>query len=298
MMLIWNFIPPVLKGRPLFQWLERRPWVGLFVFVPVMVFAGDRTTGVPDYLQEIRDVILAQKPGAVIVSHPPMRAVAQLAAPREASALNWKLFKNVLQPNPDLTQALVGADGLWLIRKHAWISNRKRSEEGNKDQLSALAPYLVPPFDGWFPARSVLKGDVPDFVFLERAGSPPEPLDISRFLPPLPARWDFDKQPTEWKLENQKIPAGLAGRELFVFLRYASDRTEPVRLWLEFETSEKNPPVLTFKPYLFRDMSPDFFAFRIPSNATSFSLRLKVSKSTKWLEIERMDIFVAAEKRD
>jgi hypothetical protein len=185
-----------------------------------------------------------------------------------------------------------------LIRKHAWISNRKRSEEGAKDQLDALAPYLVPPFDGWRTAATALKGDVPDFLFLERGGPPSELVNVRDLisLPPLPMRWEFQKNVPERRSGPREIPRSLLGRELFLALRYRSDKTEPVRVWLEFDSPTRPIPFLTLKPYLFTDMSPDFFAFRVPSDAKTFSMRLRVSPGTKWLELETFDLFASPPK--
>jgi hypothetical protein len=299
-LLLWSLLPAAVRGLPFVAFWARRPWAGLVALVVLLALLGNRTTGVPDYLREIGAKVRSMPPGAVIVSHPPMRAVAQLAAPRAASRLEWRLFRHILEPSDEVQAATRGADGIWLIRKHAWLSNRKRAETGAQERLEELAPYLVPPLDGWRPALAVLKNDVPDFLFLERCegDSPLESVAGPAVLPipatSFPCGWEFPPAPRRWQSGPAPVPESLRGATVFVALRQSSNRTEPARILIAFETTgSRRPTMLSFRPYLFPKTSPDFFAFTIPPDATTSRIEITVAPRTEWIEIESAGLYLA-----
>lgn len=261
------------------SWMRRVPWLGITGLAAMLIAVGDRPAGGHDYLREVGQVVRAQRPGSIVVSHPPMRAVAQLAAPDAAERLEWRIQKQILLESPELDAALEGADAVWLIRKHAWIVSRKQGERGALEVLPRLAPFLAPPFDGWWLDRSVLKGDVPDFLFFRRSQEQPRPLALpDQMAPgPLPRDWNVAKD-GDWFSEPVEIPASLRGVEVFLSARYASAATEPIRLRLEFFGEKGEEVTLTFKPYLLPKPSADFFAFRVPEWAVRAKMRIRAEK--------------------
>jgi len=178
--------------------------------------------------------------------------------------------------------------------------SRTANATGAQDRLEDLAPHLVPPLDGWRPALAVLKNDVPDFLFLERCDGnrPLDPVALSAVLPvPAPAfpcGWEFPPSPRRWQSGPAPVPESLRGATVFVALRQSSNRTEPARVHLTFETSgNRRPTTLSFRPYLFPKTSPDFFAFTIPPDATTSRIEITVAPRTEWIEIESADFFIA-----
>lgn len=301
-MLLWSLLPKTWKQVPVLAFWAQKPWAGIGVLVLAMALLNNRTTGIPNYLQEIADFLRTIPPGSVIVSHPPMRAVATLAAPDAVTEFEWRLLNNVLEPSEALDSAIQGASGIWLIRKHAWLSKRKRSERGDQERLEALAPYLVPPLGGWRPARTILKNDIPDFLFLERSNESlsleavaPEEIFPGIDFPDLPFRREFAKTEGRvvWESPVIEVPDDLRGACIFLALRASSDRTEPFRIWLDLATEgSTRVTAISFRPYMFPESSPDFFAFSIPTDATTCRLKVEMNARTRWVEIQEAHFFM------
>lgn len=297
---VWTWLPAGWRDRRPLVWLRQHAWLGVVLAFLGLLLLSRRPTGVPDYLAEIGAVVRGTPAGSVIVSHPPMRIIAQLADARAAEAIDWRLFHNVLEPSENLLRALEDADGVWLSRKHAWLGNRKRSETGGQTRLPALAPYLTPPTDTWASTRSILKVDVPEFAFFSR--SPASRVPIHKVFPvPEPAcpqRWEFPGgKKIRWESPRVDVPASLRGAEFFLALEQSSNETEAVRGTINFETESGRDISVSLRPYFFPENSPDFFAFRVPDDATSVRVRLDVAPDTRWISVTRAELFRAEPRK-
>jgi hypothetical protein len=293
-MWVWTWLPAGWRSQPSLRWLERRAWIFVLVAFVGLMLLSRRPIGVPDYLAEIGEIVRATPAGSVVVSHPPMRTIAQLADARAASAIDWRLFHNVLEPSDELNRALEEAEGVWLSRKHAWLRNRKRSETGEQHLLPILAPYLMPPTDPWATARSVLKVDVPEFAFLARGKATAVPIPSIFPVPeiPWPHHWEFSgKKKTRWQSPRVEVPESLRGEEFFLALEQSSDQTEAVRGTIDFVTESGRAVTVSLRPYFFPASSPDFFVFRVPDDAVSMRVRMDVASKTQWITVHKAVLY-------
>jgi hypothetical protein len=112
---------------------------------------------------------------------------------------------------------------------------------------------------------------------------------------PVPHTWTFAKSPHESvDLPMQPLPAGLAGRTLFLSLRYSSNTTEPIRAGVTFYRGKAELQTLVFKPYFFEKSSEDFFFLTIPRDADTVQVRLRVSNKTTRITLENFQLFMDA----
>jgi len=279
----------------------RRRFAALVIVLLVLLIAiSSRAFRGPNYLHEVADYLHTARPGLRVLSHDAMRYVANLADPAAAGRVDWKLQKDLLDPSPTTLQLAATCDEIWFNRKWIWTGSRKKSEYDQLDAIGDIAPYLRPPLDGWVARRAILKGDVPDFVFLTRGtASLTEQLPDGRLIrsvlfPDLqvPHVWTFAKAPTDGiDLPVQTLPSGLTGQTLFLSLRYSSNTTEPVRAAVTFLRAGKYLQSLVFKPYFFDKSSEDFFFLTVPSEADSVQIRLRISGKTKRITLENFQLF-------
>jgi len=264
--------------------------LGLLVIALMLISQRNRTPA-EIYLGQFADYLEKVPNHTKIYSHDILRYVAYLASPQKAAQMDWHLTSHILQPREEDLRALADSDKIWLIRKHAWLRDRKHSETGLSDHIEKLAPYLTPPLTGWEIEGSLLKGNVPDFLFLTRANVPAE-----RWTPPglgsLPQKWEFKTEFSK-TFDKAEVPAHLRGKQIFIGLRYASNTTEPLRMKIDFADKSGAPLAsLLFKPYLFPETSPDFFAFRVPDQADTMTIALRVNGKTKWIRLDDIEVMV------
>ncbi len=274
----------------------RRHFTAALALLAILCVAlSSRSFRGPNYLHEIADYLRTAPPGLRVLSHDAMRHVANLADPAAASRVHWTLQKDLLDPSPTTLELARGSDEIWFNRKWIWTGSRKKSEYNQLDAIGDIAPYLRPPLDGWTARRAILKGDVPDFVFLARDAAGltdrlPDGRPLrSALLPnlPVPHEWTFEKAPTDpIDLPVVPLPEGLSGRTLFLSMRYSSNATEPVRAAVDFLRAGKSIQSLVFKPYFFDRTSEDFFFLTVPPDADALQIRLRLSSKTRRITLE------------
>lgn len=275
--------------------MRKHTFVSLVILTAFLMLISQRNrTPSEIYLGQFADYLEKVPAHTKVYSHDILRYVSYLASSKKAGEIDWQLTSHILQPRPEDLQALAGCDKVWLIRKHAWLRDRKHSETGRSDRIEKLAPYLTPPLAGWTIENSLLKGNVPDFLFLTRGD-----VRFTKWTPvplgTLLQTWEFKKEFTQ-KMESLPVPAEVRGKQIFIGLRYASNTTEPVRLGVDFRDKAGAPLTsLLFKPYLFPETSPDFFAFSIPQNAETMAIWIRVSGKTKWIRLDAIDVTVQEE---
>lgn len=287
--LLWN-IPPF---KPLVNFAVRRWPVALVVLAGAAALISSRDEVEKDYLPQIRDYVTSTPDGTRIFSHDIMRYVATMAAPSKAASLQWQLNSDIIDPAPQDLAAVEQSDQIWLIRKHAWVRNRKRSEMGKAEELAQLASYLTPPLSGWAVAQAGLKGNVPDFLFLQRREGAAEDRSAEEFLASflstdLPWKWERSgkNEVIQKRWEQVPVPQHLRGRKIFLWFKYASDRTEPIRVKVDFLRGSEIVAPLLFKPYFFPESSPDFFAIEIPADAEAMNIVLRIEPRTSWIRLD------------
>ncbi len=287
---------PLLQRTPL-----RYAPVSLCLLTIGLVFFAARPFRGPNYLDAIARYVDTVPVATKILADPAMHQVATMANASRAAAFDWTLKKDLLDPGTETLRVATRSDQIWFIRKWIWTGTRKKSEYDQLAGIGAIAPYLRPPMKNWTASLAVPKGDVPDFVFLVRR-------DDNRELTPLAPdgrllREVFVPQlevPDSWKLPHRStdpveyppvaIPASLRGRTLFLGLRYSSDETEPIRANVYFYRDGERLHDLTLKPYLFPELSEDFFFMTIPEDADSLSLRLRISPKAKRFTLDRFEL--------
>ena len=283
-------LPPVR----IVTWFRRHAIATLLLLVGACLLLSNRSFRGPNYLREIAAYIRTAPPGLRVLSHDAMRHVASLADPAAASRVKWTLQKDLLNPSPTTLALAAASDEIWFNRKWIWTGTRKQSEYDKLDAIGDIAPWLRPPLTGWTARRAIAKGDVPDFVFLARsnAGLAKVPAGL---LPDFPKAhtWTFKKGPHETlDFAARPIPPALAGRTLFLSLRYSANTTEPVRAGVTFLHGKNAIQLLTFKPYFFDNSSEDFFFVTIPPDADAMQIRLRVSEKTTRITLENFQLFV------
>lgn len=275
------------------------------VLVIALFLVSSRSLREPNYLREIAGYLRAAPAGLKVLSHDAMRHVASLADPEAAARVQWTLRKDLLDPSPDTLALANASDEIWFNRKWIWTGTRKKSEYDKLDSIGDIAPWLRPPLDGWTARNAVVKGDVPDFVFLDRSKttlsetSTDHKLLRTLLLPPFPVphTWTLEKGAHEPILfPAQPIPWDLAGRTVFLSLRYSSNTTEPVRAFVTFFHGERELQTLVFKPYFFDESSEDFFFVTIPPEATALQVRLRISEKTTRITLDRFQLLTDTAK--
>ncbi|HEY8901568.1 MAG TPA: hypothetical protein VIM61_14235 [Chthoniobacterales bacterium] len=273
------------------------------LLILALTFLSSRPFRGLNYLHEIAAYLRTVPAGTRVLSHDAMRHVANLADPTAAGRVKWTLQKDLLDPSPTTLQLASEADEIWFNRKWIWTGTRKKSEYDKLDALGDIAPWLRPPLAGWTARRAILKGDVPDFVFLARAASDTRPpaeqspdgrLLRTELLPdfPVPHTWSFTKPPRDViELPVNPLPAWLRGRTLFLSLRFSSNTTEPVRAGVTFLHGDTVLQQLTFKPYFFDESSEDFFFLTVPPEADTMQIRLRISSKARRITLERFRLF-------
>lgn len=294
---------PFLDKFPPVRWLQRRPAVTLSILCVLLGMLATRPLRGPNYLDEIAAYLATVPPDTQVLSHPAMRHVAHMADGRRTESLNWRLRKDLLRPSPGTLEALAKSDAVWFNRKWIWTSTRKMSEYDELDATGPLAPYLRPPLDEWAADLTVAKGDVPDFVFLSRrrpGSSLVEHMSDGRLikdvlLPPVETgkTWTFPRKASDpLVLPVTPIPPELRGRTFFLFLRYSSNKTEPIRGEVYFSENGEEFLDYVFKPYFFPKSSEDFFFFTIPENADALKIRLRRPKDTERITLDELRLFM------
>lgn len=278
-------------ARRVVEFLRKHPAGAVAGLAILLGVISDRGHAEENYLPQIRAYLETIPDGTRVYSHDILRYVASMANPGKTAKIDWTLDSNILNPGPEGLKKAEGSEQIWLVRKHAWVRNRKRSEMGRSDQLGQLAPYLTPPMAGWEVAETVAKGDVPDFLFLKRTeqgdGMRAETFGGELLPGTLPLTWE-EKTGKREKTQTMAVPEALRGREIFLWLKYASDKTEPVRIRIEFFAKPKGKLLqsLLLKPYFFPEASPDFFAFEIPKDATVMTISTRIARSTEWIRLD------------
>lgn len=255
-----------------------------------------------NYLDALSVYLGSVPGGSRVLSHDAMRHIAHLANPAAAARVNWTLRKDLLDPSPETLALAEGTDEIWFNRKWIWTSSRKQSEYSRLDAIGDIAPWLRPPLAGWSARLAVAKGDVPDFVFLHHR-TDSRPLEehapdgnlLRDLLVPglsVPHTWTFATPPREpLELPAVAIPPHLAGRTLFLALRYSANTTEPVRAAVTFSRGDTRLQFLTFKPYFFPASSEDFFFVTIPPGADRLNIRVRLSEKTRRLTLDSFRLF-------
>lgn len=296
---------PILQKSPL-----RIPQFVFFILILSLIFFTTRPFRGPNYLNEISRYLDTVPAATKVMALPAMHQVATMANPSRAATLDWTLKKDILDPGTETLRVASRSDQIWFIRKWIWTGTRKKSEYDELDGIGNIAPYLRPPMKNWTAALAVPKGDVPDFVFLVRRDddrelspfAPDGQLLRELFVPQLtvPGRWDLPQRPTHpVEYPRVSIPPALRGRTLFLGLNYSSDETEPVRANVYFYRDNERIHDLTLKPYLFPELSGDFFFITIPEDADSLSLRLRISsEKAKRFTLDRFDLLLEKSTED
>ncbi len=277
-------------ARPVLSLIRRHVAVAL-ALLALLAFAGSmRSRDDSRYLDAIAGVLHSTADGTRVFSHDVMRYVSFLADPGKAQRLEWTLTPRILNADPSEYSA---CDVIWLVRKHAWIRDRKRSENTDEGRLDSLAPFLTPPLSGWKITHAIPKGNVPDFLFLERSDAVPlvNPPGLDGLLPSgLPWTWTNPSpgKITDHRIGDLRVPPELRGRRLLLWFKYSSNRTEPLRLRAEFHRIGESAPILSllFKPYFFSEPSPDFFALEIPAEADSLTLILRTDRKAETIRLD------------
>jgi hypothetical protein len=291
------------RVRPV-TWLRARFPVAIALLVLVLVALASRTFRGANYLHEIAADLRTTPSGTRVLSHAAMRHVAFLADPAAAARVRWTLRSDLLRPSPDTLAHAAANDEIWFNRKWMWTGTRKKSEYDLLDGIGEIAPWLRPPLAGWFARSAIAKDDVPDFVFLARRTAAhtlteqgPDGRTLREaLLPALGAsgEWTFKAGGDPFELPAIAIPPWLAGRTLFLALRYSSNTTEPIRAWVTFQRGSRELSTLVFKPYFFPESSEDFFFLTVPRDADSVRIRLRVSSKTKRITLDSFRLFIDA----
>jgi hypothetical protein len=296
-------LPRSARQIPPVAWLYRHPSISLLLLTAAFVAVSSRPFRGANYLHEIADYVQTAPAGLRVLSHDAMRHVASLADPKAAARVNWTLRKDLLAPSPDTLALAARTDEIWFNRKWIWTGTRKKSEYDQLSSMGEIAPYLRPPLEGWTARRAILKGDVPDFVFLARR-APGELLSEhgensqllrTSLLPefPVPYTWKFAKAPRDMiDLPIKTIPSSLIGRTLFLSMRFSSNTTEPVRASVIFSNGGRRLQELTFKPYFFDELSEDFFFLTVPADADAVQVRLRISSKAKRITLDSFRLFL------
>ncbi|MDD5199012.1 MAG: hypothetical protein PHC88_04355 [Terrimicrobiaceae bacterium] len=296
-------LPRPLRAWPPARWIGRRPALALAAVAVALAFLADRPFRGPNYLHEIAVCERSAPPGLRVLSHAPMRHVAYLADPAAAERVDWILQNDLLDPSPMTRQLAATADEIWFNRKWIWTGTRKKSEYDQLSAIGEIAPYLRPPLGGWSARSVILKDDAPDFVFLARrkAGARlSEQCSTGRLLRtellpelPVPHTWDFSKPKHDAiELPPRPLPALLAGRTLFLSLRYSSDATEPIRAAAAFLHRGVRIQDLSLTPYFFGESSEDFFFITIPPEADAVQVRFRISPKAGRVALDSFRLFV------
>lgn len=300
---IATHLPATLSATAAVKFLRRNFAATAALLVVALALLSSRSFRGPNYLHEVADYVRSVPPGLKVLSHDAMRHVAHLADPAAASRVQWTLKKDLLDPSPTTLELARQNDEIWFNRKWIWTGTRKKSEYGKLDTIGDIAPWLRPPLDGWAARRAILKGDVPDFVFLGRSKSAlaetgsDNRLLRTLLLPPFPVpqTWTFRKsEHAPILFPALPIPWDLTGRTLFLSLRYSSNTTEPVRAFVTFFERDRELETLVFKPYFFTESSEDFFFVTIPRTATAVQVRLRISEKTERITLERFQLLTDA----
>ncbi|MGC1480289.1 MAG: hypothetical protein WA771_07280 [Chthoniobacterales bacterium] len=287
---------------PYDRWpLHRLLPLGFLALVIGLIFFATRPFRESNYLSTISEYLVTVPEGTKVLANPALQHVVTMADPQKAETFDWTLKKDLLNPGTETLRVADRADQIWFIRKWIWTGTRKKSEYDRLSGIGDIAPYLRPPLGEWTAVRSIPKGDVPDFVFLDRRTdgtaltslAPDGQLLRELFVPQLkvPSAWALPHRRTEpTEYSPVPIPPALRGQVLFLGLRYSSDETEPVRVNVYFYRDGDRFHELTLKPYLFPDPSEDFFFLTIPPDADALSLRLRISPEARRFTLDRFDL--------
>ncbi len=258
--------------------------VGIVVVVLLTVITS-RERFDAGFLPEMRAYLRSLPDGTKVFSHKAMRELVYLVDPASARRFAWTAPNEIINRTDKLEAAAADCTEFWYARKLLWLTTRKGLEKRTRDDQPPLASYLDAPERDWVMTRLLARGDTPDLIFYRRrtADSPPTELlgpeapEWRGLIPQLPAKLtrSHGTVHADWP-----IPQHFKGRlARFEFSAACADvQGLTVRLRFTDQRGVKMKVDYLLKPYLYPGGGKEFFAFRIPNEAVTAQLQLKLAR--------------------